>query len=174
MDLVLTRPDARAPELMRGGWQRAGREARLFSALFAVAMTGVVLVLAAADPSSTRFFPFCVLYRCTGLLCPGCGAARAMHALAHGDLAAALRLNPLLVVLGPPFAVWVALHAVRAATGWSLKVSGFPTAAMVAVAAVLVGFAVLRNLPWPVFDCLRPPTPERVCEPGPVLRLHLP
>lgn len=36
-----------------------------------------------------------------GIPCPGCGMTRATHLLAHGELWAALRMHPLVLVLGP-------------------------------------------------------------------------
>ena len=43
-------------------------------------------------------WPGCWFRRLTGLPCPTCGATRSALSLAHGDLAAALRYNPLIFV----------------------------------------------------------------------------
>jgi hypothetical protein len=71
------------------------------------AVGGVVLlalgvtVLSKLDPVSTPLFPKCLFHLLTGLHCPGCGSARAAHALLHGDVGGALRQNAVLVVAAP-------------------------------------------------------------------------
>ena len=74
-------------------------------------MTGAVLVLALGivvlfllDPFEAQFFPRCPIFAVTGLKCPGCGTARALHAALHGRFAEALRFNMAL----PAFFVLVA------------------------------------------------------------------
>ena len=57
------------------------------------------------DPSQSGFFPRCVFHELTGYKCPGCGTQRAVHALLHGDVAAALRYNAILLIAVP----WIAL-----------------------------------------------------------------
>ncbi len=51
-----------------------------------------------------RFAGSCTFHALTGLPCPSCGTTRGFLALAHGDLLAALRMNPLL--FGFLLAVW--------------------------------------------------------------------
>ena len=63
------------------------------------------LVYYALDPSSSTLFPRCSFLSLTGYKCPGCGSQRAVHALLHGDLAAAFRYNALLLIAIP----WIAL-----------------------------------------------------------------
>ena len=63
------------------------------------------LVYYALDPSSSTLFPRCTFLSLTGYKCPGCGSQRAVHALLHGDLAAAFRYNALLLIAIP----WIAL-----------------------------------------------------------------
>ncbi len=46
-------------------------------------------------PLLARLAPACPFHAWTGLPCPGCGTTRAALALAGGDLAGALALNPL-------------------------------------------------------------------------------
>lgn len=63
------------------------------------------LVYYALDPSSSTLFPRCTFLSLTSYKCPGCGSQRAVHALLHGDLAAAFRYNALLLIAIP----WIAL-----------------------------------------------------------------
>lgn len=57
------------------------------------------------DPSQSGLFPRCLFLELTGYKCPGCGSQRAIHALLHGDVAAAFRYNAMLLVAVP----WIGL-----------------------------------------------------------------
>jgi hypothetical protein len=117
----------------------------LLGALASVAAaTGVLFLF---DPAHYAFYPQCPLHQLTGWSCPGCGTLRAVHQLAHGNFAAAWRLNPVTVSL-MPFGIWLGLRELvwqfygvrwpgvvtRPAFGW-------------AVAAILLLFGIVRNLP---------------------------
>lgn len=118
---------------------------------------GLTLFVAAAltffylfDPVRTLAFTPCPFHLLTGLYCPGCGTARGLHALLHGHLLAALRLNLLMVVALPLIGCGLVLKAAR------------PSRALVSrrlcwsIILAIVAFGVLRNLPaWP-FCLLRP------------------
>lgn len=97
------------------------------------------------EPGGQFFFPRCWLYQTTGWQCSGCGATRALHAVLHGDIAAAWRLNPL-VLFFLPVAGW---QAGRAARGWwTGRWWPNPLANPWAVSGLLVvalGFGVVRN-----------------------------
>lgn len=63
-----------------------------------IILTAAVLLALAAvyfmfDPNTEVAFPKCGFYVLTGWKCPGCGSQRALHALLHGDVLAAFRLN---------------------------------------------------------------------------------
>ena len=99
----------------------------------------------------------CLLHDFTGLHCPGCGMTRAATAILEGDLWAAFRWNPLGVILLP-----VALIAlVPELIGW-LRASPPPWRVPLGkrgawvLAWVVIGFAVLRNVPVPPFEWLAP------------------
>ncbi len=118
-------------------------------AVAALAVGAAVAVLFFFDPATAGFFPVCTLHELTGWQCPGCGGLRAIHQLTHGHLAAAWRLNPLLVAL-LPVAFWLGLReAVRVTTGreWPGLVTRPIFVWLLATAVVL--FGILRNLPWP-------------------------
>jgi hypothetical protein len=105
-----------------------------------------VAVLYWFNPAQFGFYPRCALYETTGLLCPGCGSLRATHELLHGHLAAAFRLNALLV-LSLPLVGWLSLLVARR------TIQNRPVPLVVRPFWVWGGFAILllfgigRNLP---------------------------
>jgi hypothetical protein len=103
--------------------------------------------VAAVDPNEPGHYPVCPFLALTGLYCPGCGALRATHALAHGDLAAAAGLNLLFVLLLPVIAGSWVLWARRQTLGLPRRLLA-PAWVIWTFLAVEVTFSVLRNLPW--------------------------
>lgn len=77
-----------------------GKSLVLSISLAAIAVAGIC-VAAFLDPKSLSWFPRCPFRMLTGLDCPGCGTARAIHAAANGRWYEALRSNPILVVAFP-------------------------------------------------------------------------
>lgn len=93
------------------------------------ARAGVLFLLASAlallfwvDPSKTHFFPRCPFFVLTGLKCPGCGSARAFHAMLHGRFAEALGFNAVLPAMFVLLACCLVFprHARRSAFVWPL------------------------------------------------------
>lgn len=104
------------------------------------------VVLFVVDPASQSLLPSCLFHSLTGLHCPGCGATRALHRLAHGDFDAALKLNAL-VVLGLPLGLSIAIWRKRLKTpSWFWK----------AFILCIVLFSVMRNIPLYPFILLAP------------------
>jgi hypothetical protein len=106
------------------------------------------LVLYFFDPARFGFYPRCPLHEFTGLACPGCGALRAVHQLLHGRIWAAFKFNPLLVSV-LPFVLWqMGKRVVRDWQGLPTQdLFRDPRSPWLALGA-LIGFAVLRNLPF--------------------------
>ena len=100
------------------------------------------------DPADAGFFPRCPVLVATGLQCAGCGSQRAIHALLHGDLAAAWHFNPLLTVALPYVALgYLVEWRARQQGAWlRFRKTAYGTPAIYAVAVVLVVFTVTRNL----------------------------
>ncbi|BBC28898.1 hypothetical protein SGFS_001890 [Streptomyces graminofaciens] len=114
------------------------REAWLGGAVLAA----VTVAAALFDPTRPGRFPSCPFRAVTGWDCPGCGSLRALHALTHGDVVAAVDYNALLVGFLPFGAViWL-----RAVTG-RFRPRVLPVWAARALAATVVLWAVIRNLP---------------------------
>ena len=135
---------------MRVAW----RSPRVFLPLTVFGMFAAAVAL--QTQAGARWWPGCVLYRWTGLYCPGCGNTRAVLALLEGDVPRALGYNfvGILVVLGAGvFSVWYGLlsfwenrwigPAFSNRTGWIFL-------------GVAVSWMVLRNLPWGPFVPMRP------------------
>jgi hypothetical protein len=114
--------------------------------LASLIILGGTAILFRFDPAAHGFYPFCVFYRTTGLLCPGCGSLRAFHHLLHGEWIEAVRYNPLLVASIPLF-VWLGVRLAGIALGRKVKPIVIKPRWMWAGFAVLAGFGILRNLP---------------------------
>jgi hypothetical protein len=101
------------------------------------------------DPASATGFPWCPFHELTGLNCPGCGAARALHALVHLDVRAALGANLFVTIMAGPLAA--ALGA-RCVGRGAEPIARFTSARSVNLALLgLALFGVVRNIPvWPL------------------------
>ncbi|MFG2338257.1 DUF2752 domain-containing protein [Streptomyces yangpuensis] len=145
-------PDARSgpqsgPAVPAVPAERASRARRLAApALYLAAVGAAFAYVGAVDPNEPGHYPVCPLLRLTGVLCPGCGGLRSAHAFAHGDLAAAFGSNALAVVGYFVFAGFMALWLVRAFRGGPVPRIVLRPAHAWAVGAVVLVFAVVRNL----------------------------
>lgn len=115
----------------------------------------VVLLLLQFDPNRAgNPLPPCPFHWLTGLYCPGCGATRALHALLHGNLQKALSMNPVFVLALPIVALLFAAQCLTLPSVFLRATRIFSDARP--WAWLLIGFAVLRNLPWYPFSLLAP------------------
>lgn len=96
-------------------------------------------------PEKYDFWPKCLFHEATGLLCPGCGATRALFEFTHGHFLRALRCNlllPALLALG---------------VGWLLKWKWLNGRKCIFIMlAGVLAYAILRNLPFEPFTLLAP------------------
>ena len=109
------------------------------AALAATTYVGLV------DPNQSGHYPTCPFLFITGYYCPGCGSLRAVHALTHGDVGAAVGLN-VLAVVGIVLAAtiwgrwvlrsWRGQPRTRVAPAWTLYLA----------LGVVVVFWIVRNL----------------------------
>ena len=124
-------------------------------AVAAVVLVGLALLFA-VDPAGSRLFPRCPLFATTGLYCPGCGTSRALHQILHGNLSAAFRLNPLMVLLLPPVAYGLLGACVRRFSRRRLPTIVLPAVWIWALLGVVVLYWVLRNIPAYPLNLLAP------------------
>lgn len=111
----------------------------------AAALAGAAYV-SAVDPNVAGHYPTCPFLALTGWYCPGCGALRAVHALARGDLSTALARNPLAVVAAGYLVVTWVLWLDRTARGRPRRWLAPPWVLYGVLGAILM-FWVLRNVP---------------------------
>lgn len=95
----------------------------------------------------------CIIYRVTGLYCPGCGASRACYAILHGDWSSAAGKNILLVVLLPFFGLYAAVRSVDwAITGVNRVDKHIPDICLYVVLGIVIVYGIIRNIPvWPFY-----------------------
>ena len=130
------------------------RMARPLSAAMAAGSATAFLYL--VDPHAHQVFLPCPFRLLTRLYCPFCGGLRMVHDLAHGQAVQAFHDNALALPL--------LLVAVLGAAERRGGVLAWPAAVRLrlarrlwpAVTVVLVGWTVLRNLPFGPFTALRP------------------
>ena len=142
-----------------GHSRQAGRRSalgrvRLLAA--ALAVLGGLALLFVADPATSGLFPPCPFHAMTGLHCPGCGTLRALHQLLHGNVPAALGLNPLAVVLLPVIACWFLFRLGQVVRGRSAPAVILPAFWIWTLLGVIIAFWILRNVPLYPFTLLAP------------------
>lgn len=133
-------PPPAAPAMVIAG----GRpwSAPVISGALAVAGT---LVLGLGNPNTTKI-TVCPLAM-VGIDCPFCGSLRAVHALTRLDVAGALDHNAFFTVLVPALIVAWAIWLLRSLGRPVLPRWQLPSATVVVLTIVGVGFAILRNVP---------------------------
>jgi hypothetical protein len=124
------------------------RAARWTAVLTLFVAVGGLAVLYWVDPAQGRFYPKCFLYQTTGLQCPGCGGLRAAHALLHGDVGAAFRLNPMLVLLSPLLGYVLLREIMRTVFGREWPTPFRRPWTLWVLLGVLLAYMLWRNLPW--------------------------
>ena len=111
-----------------------------------VVCVGLAAVLLLFPPQQYGFYPDCPVYRYLHVLCPGCGATRALAALLHGQVSEALRLNWLIMALLPVCGAYGAMAYRRWLRGEKFVWPRVPVAAIYGALVVTGVFGVVRNL----------------------------
>ena len=125
----------------RPGPRLAGRP------LYVAAAGTVAAVLAdvAFDPAR-RHVPLCPFHALTGQSCPLCGGLRAVDALVHLQLPAAVHDNVLVLAGLPLLVFWWLDTVLRARSGRARRT--LSRRLIGTVVALAIAFTVLRNLPF--------------------------
>jgi hypothetical protein len=122
---------------------------RIYLVGVAVALVAIALsVLRIFNPATAGFYPPCLFRALTGYLCPGCGTLRALHQLLNGHVAAAFRLNPLMMLLLPYVGYSGASTAMEMVCGRALPQFFIRPAFIWILLAVILLFWILRNIPF--------------------------
>ncbi|OBF59350.1 hypothetical protein A5787_21960 [Mycobacterium sp. 852002-50816_SCH5313054-b] len=135
--------------------QRPARFALGAPLLVAASTTLVCAATWVGDPTTAGGpLPVCPTKALLGIDCPGCGSARMLYSLMHGNVAAAARFNALglvaLVLLVWAYGAWTYGRVTgRRVNGWQHQ----RWTAMVTLVLVAVWF-VVRNIPFAPFTAL--------------------
>lgn len=97
------------------------------------------------DPAQSLFAPKCFFHVITGWECPGCGMQRMIHALLHGDIAAAWSYNAFLLCILPLLALMIFAAAFRTRFKRLYMALNSVTMILVISFSMLV-WGVIRNL----------------------------
>lgn len=119
-------------------------------------LAAATLILFLFDPSSETVYLPCWFYEVTGWYCPGCGGLRGTHDILHGDFLQALKSNLLLVVSLPLISYFAVSRILFIARGKGLPEIQAPPLLVWLAVLIVIGFTVLRNIPAPQFDWMRP------------------
>jgi hypothetical protein len=122
----------------------------------ALAIPAGIVLLWTVPPGPGAPYPPCWLHSLTGLHCPGCGATRCLYALVHGDLLQAAAANVLFLISLPFLFVWAGCVGLRAWRGQTVSRGRTPGWVVFCLAALIVLYGVLRNLPFAPFNLLAP------------------
>lgn len=147
--------------MSRVRWHLVPPSARLFSAAFVAGVAVAAIAALLLDRCDLRRLPPCPFRSATGILCPGCGSLRAIHSLVRLDIPQAWAFNPLLVLVAPYLALWVAHHAGRALAGRQLARPPAPAWFGAILLLLVVSFFLARNLPLEACRALTPHELER-------------
>ncbi len=83
----------------------------------------------------------------TGLQCAGCGTGRGVHHLLQGDFSTAWRFNPLMVLLGLPAAIIIAMGELTVlSVGRRLRLLAVPPWMGWGLVFVVVAWWIGRNV----------------------------
>ncbi len=112
--------------------------------LWIAVFAALAAVLFAFDPVDGPLpYPRCWIKLLTGYDCPGCGSARALHALLHGHPAQAWAFNPAIFFVLPLIGAALAAEHPRCARLRRLLLTPACAAALI---ALTLAWTLLRNL----------------------------
>lgn len=122
-------------------------------------------MLYAVNPAGSAWYPKCTLHSLTGLHCPGCGMLRGTHQLLQGNVAGALSMNALAMVLVPIVVATCLVNFIRRSRRHRSRHRQLPDQPLPrllpdwtgwAIFAIVVVFTIARNIPYEPFLYLAP------------------
>lgn len=135
----------------------AGRKERLLALLLVSIAAGGLLYFLTYNPAAPLIqTPPCPFRTLTGLYCPGCGSRSALIQLASGNLYAAWRLNPLLILFLPAAALFLISQLKIFVTGRSFPRLFLHPSLSWAIFYLILAYWILRNIPLYPFTLLQP------------------
>ncbi|HPU02064.1 MAG: DUF2752 domain-containing protein [Firmicutes bacterium] len=135
----------------------AGRKERLLALLLVSIAAGGLLYFLTYNPEAPLIqTPPCLFRTLTGLYCPGCGSRSALIQLARGNLYAAWRLNPLLILFLPAAVLFLLSQVKILLTGRSLPRLFLHPALTWAIFFIILAYWICRNIPLYPFTLLQP------------------
>lgn len=130
-------------------WMR--EDIRRVGILVSVIIVAILCLLLHYYPPQQIHLPPCAFYAITGLYCPGCGSARALHHLMQFDLVTALQCNFFFVVLFPCFLYFlVSLLAEQFGIAKLPQLHTGPAMTRALMITFIVWW-IVRNLPFDIF-----------------------
>ncbi|MBE1536541.1 DUF2752 domain-containing protein [Actinomadura algeriensis] len=119
------------------------------------APAGMLLAAAAAaayvgaiDPNEQGNYPTCPFLALTGYQCPGCGALRTIHALAHARIGEAISLNVFAVVMLLVLAFFWIRWTVARVRDRPHRTKAAPAWAIWTFLGFVLAYWLVRNLPF--------------------------
>lgn len=108
----------------------------------------IAIIFYLFDPLKAAIFPSCPFLSLTGWQCPGCGAQRALHHIANGEVAVAYGYNPLLVISIPYIVLYYVLRLMQKSKIWARKTLNllYHGRAVYVILFIVISFFILRNL----------------------------
>lgn len=88
-------------------WPATRRGRVIATVCLVVAFSLLAWILYTFNPELVSFYPRCPSKFFFDVDCPGCGTARGLHALLHGNVARAWHFNPALFVILPFLAMYL-------------------------------------------------------------------
>jgi hypothetical protein len=97
-------------------------------------------------PGRYAMYPQCPVYACFHILCPGCGATRALAALLGGRIHEAFHLNPGLIACMPFLLLFLGKCYLRAVRAQEFVLPEVPQAWLKVCLVGMAAFTIVRNL----------------------------
>ena len=135
------------------------KQIAVFLLVVSILCSGAV-ILFIFNPNEHSFYPECVTYTITGILCPGCGSTRALYQLVHGNIGEAIRLNPAIMLVLCMGVTDACRYSIATHRDHTFKTLFSRSKLITGLIVLAIGYAILRNLPWDPFTFLHPAWPD--------------